>query len=382
MFSIVDSVKADTFFAEMGDEDLTGKTATSLLKRQLDNGLAEGGRRNQVQLAGLVIKAWEAYRTDRPISLVRFVLGTDQFPKISGMSAGVRFDGVRHSSKPAGTDFAKEARNLTVRIEIITPDRARDILNRNDRNRAIAAAVVNKYARDMKSGAWALNGQTIKIGETGRLLDGQHRCAACVQSNTSFPAIIVEGLNDEVFDTFDLGTRRSVSDLLKDRGETNTAVTAAVLRHVWLLKNGFATLRTVSPTVNELIQTLENNPEVRNSIRLSNKIRDVAPSIALALHYFFCKANPEKADEFIERLGSGVMLESDSPILKLRDTLLEDRANRKRRLADAEKAALIIKAWNAFYEDKPMRVLKWANFGDRKEAFPEISGVPFASLAA
>ncbi len=384
MFSQVSASKADAFFTDLGQTDVDGRSPTDLLKRQLDNGLSDGGRRNQVQLAGLVIKAWEAYRSGRPMTLIRFALGTDQFPQVSGMPSGVRFDGIRHSapSAVAGRAISDELRPLGVQVEIITPERALEILSRNDRNRSIASGVVEKYARDMKSGAWALNGQTIKIGEGGRLLDGQHRCAAAVKANVSFPAIVVEGLDEDVFDTFDLGIRRSMSALLKDRGETNTAVTAAVLRHVWILENGLVSLRTISPTVNELMDTLERHPEIRESVKLNGHTRDVAPSVVLALHYFFSRIDAAKAHEFIVRLGDGVMLGADSPILRLRDALQDDRANKKRRLSDAEKAALMIKAWNAFYEGKPIRALKWANAGDKREAFPSIAGASRLSDAA
>jgi hypothetical protein len=260
-------------------------------------------------------------------------------------------------------------------MEVITPERARDLLDRNDLNRSIAGAVVEKYARDMKTGAWALNGQTIKIAETGRLLDGQHRCAAAIRSKTSFPALVVEGLGEEVFDTFDLGTRRSIGAILKDQGESNTAVLAAILRQVWLFENDLVGVRNTPPTVAELLDTLSRHPGLRESARLANKVRDIGSSIILGIHYFLREVDAQVADEFLDRLSDGAMLGADSPILKLRDVLFEDRANKKRRLSDLEKAALIIKAWNFFYEKRPVRVLKWQQLGVRAEDFPLISGL-------
>ena len=376
LFSRVDPSKADAFFTDLAREDLNGTAATASLKKQLDEGLEQGGQRSQGQMAGLVIKAWEAFRSGRPVSFVRFVPGNDAFPKITGLPDRVRLDGVVQSAAANDTPgHGGGVPDLRVSVEVVTPSRARAILERNDRNRAIAAAVVDKYARDMKNGAWALNGQTIKIGASGRLLDGQHRCAAAIRSNTPFQAIIVEGLDDEVFDTFDLGTRRPISAILKDRGETNTAALGAALRQVWLIENELITIKNVPPTVSEIMDTLERHPSIRESVRLGNKVRDIAPSIALALHYFFRKVNPVKADEFIDRLGDGVMLGVDSPILKLRDILSQDRINRKGRLGESERAALIIKAWNYFLYDRPVRLLKWQTAGVRRESFPAIAGL-------
>ncbi|MFN6980561.1 MAG: hypothetical protein ACK4NU_01400 [Brevundimonas sp.] len=375
MFSRVDAAKADEFFGELTSEEATTPASQSL-RRQLDESLRDGGRRLQPQVAGILIRTWEAYRTGRSLTLVRYSPNHDTFPKITGLGPKVRFDGVKQSTLEASlpaTSPSKELRNLAVKVEIITPSRARDILERNDRNRSIASAVVEKYARDMKSGAWALNGQTIKIGESGRLLDGQHRCAAAVQANVSFPAIVVEGLDDDVFDTFDLGQRRSISAILKDRNESNTANLAAALRHVWLIENNLITLRNVAPTVSELLDTLERNPEIRESIKLITKVRDVTSSMALALHMFFHRIDAEKANEFMERLGDGVMLDATSPILRLREILLADKANQKRRLSETEKAAMMIKAWNFHIRDQPVKNLKWQNSGDRREPFPRIA---------
>lgn len=375
MFSRVNASKADALFSDLARDDLDGKSVAGLLKRQIEESYKEGGRRSVVQLAGLIIKAWEAYRLGRPMTLLRFAQGTDHFPRISGLDDRVRFDGVRHSAPAEGEARAQDGRReLRVRVVEITPDYAREILDRNDLNRSIAGAVVEKYARDMKSGAWALNGQTIKIAETGRLLDGQHRCAAAVKARTSFPAIIVEGLAEDVFDTFDLGTRRSVAAILKDHGEANTAVLAAMIRQIWLIDNDLIGMRNTPPTIAELLETLEKHPGARESARLSSKTRDIGPSIILALHYFFRQIDADKADEFLDRLSDGAMLSADSPILKLRDALLDDRANKKRRLSDLEKAALIIKAWNAHYQNRPLKVLKWQQAGVRSEEFPSIAG--------
>lgn len=374
LFSRVDPTRADSFFVDIGREDADPRSPAHMLRRHLDEGIRAGGMRNQVQLAGTAVKAWEAYRAGRTLPFVRYSMGNEQFPKISGLGSTVGLDGVKHSlpTNLGPTEATRPLSELKVRVEIISPSRAQELLDRNDRNRAIAGSVVAKYARDMRNGAWALNGQTIKIGATGRLLDGQHRCAAAVKANVSFPAIVVDGLDEEVFDTFDVGRKRSVSAILKDRGETNTALLAAVLRNMWLYENNLITVRNVPPTVNELIEVLDHHPGIRSSIRFGSKIRDISSSIVLALHYLFCRVNSSKADEFVDRLGDGVMLSGDSPVLRLRDILLDDRANRKRRLAEAERAALIIKAWNAFAEGRPLRQLSWRNYGERREAFPLI----------
>lgn len=60
-------------------------------------------------------------------------------------------------------------------------------LSRNSNNRNLRGQVIASYARDMKSGAWVLNGETVKIASNGQLLDGQHRLNAVVESGQTVP---------------------------------------------------------------------------------------------------------------------------------------------------------------------------------------------------
>lgn len=380
LFSLVNSDAANRFFQDLLEFASDGHPAPALLRRQLDDIARHGGRKSQAFVVGLSIKAWEAYAAKKQMSLLRYAIDKEDFPEIGGLPANLSLDGVlraKSAAQDGSGEAAASAASIAVRIEHITPERAAEILTRNDGNRRIAAAVLDKYARDMEAGNWALNGQTIKIGKTGRLLDGQHRCAAAVKARRGFDAIVVEGLDDSVFDTFDLGARRAIGDILIDRNEHNTSTLAATLRQLWLLNNGLLQYRAVSPSVSELLDTLESHPEIRDSVRLSSRIRDViAPSIGCALHYLFSRVDRARADEFTLRLGDGLHLnETGNPIWKLRKRLQDDRASRKREMSDAEKAAIAIKAWNAFFRGESIGTLKWQNAGPRKEDFPQIAGL-------
>lgn len=377
LFSQVDAELAQRFFQELVEPTENGSNAPAILRKQMKEALAAGGHRNQTSVAALAIKAWEAYRTGKSVGVLRYSHGTEAFPKIKDIQESSRFDGItRIPTTSNRREKSSSPEDLKVYLEHITPDRAKQILELNDGNRSIAAAVVEKYSRDMKAGAWVLNGQTIKIGRSGRLLDGQHRLAASIKAGRSFDSIIVEGLDDDVFDTFDLGMRRSLGEILQDRKEINTSTLAAVLRQAWLIKNGMLQYRGVSPTVGELLDFLSAHSDVRESVRLSYKIREVvAPGLACALHFFFAQINKPKADEFIARLGDGANLSEYSPVLRLRERLNKDRASRKRDMSDAEKAAIIIKAWNAHRIGRELITLKWQNAGPKKEAFPTIEGI-------
>jgi len=384
LFSQVDARLADKFFQELVEPTEAEGNAPFILRRQMKELLLAGGHRNQTAVAALTIKAWEAYRAGKSVGVLRYSHGTESFPKIKDIQEDARFDGITRVPPAAHQNgkLSPPSESLKVHLEHVTPERAKKILETNEGNRSIASAVVEKYARDMKAGAWVLNGQTIKVGQSGRLLDGQHRLAASIKAGRGFDAIVVEGLDDTVFDTFDLGMRRSLGEILQDRREINTSTLAAVLRQAWLIKNGMLQYRAVSPTVAELLDLLGISPDIRESVRLSYKIRDVvAPGLVCALHFFFAQVQKSKADQFIARLGDGANLSEHSPILLLRERLNKDRASRKRDMSDAEKAAIIIKAWNAYRLGRELGTLKWQNAGPKKESFPAIEGLQLLTVS-
>ena len=98
-------------------------------------------------------------------------------------------------------------------IEYITPQQAKDYLESNVVNRNISSKTVDKYANDMKNGAWQLNGQPIVFSKSGELRDGQHRLAAIVKSGTIVPMAVVRGV-EETVSVYDIGRNRSVLDSL------------------------------------------------------------------------------------------------------------------------------------------------------------------------
>ncbi|MDP3492876.1 MAG: hypothetical protein Q8R82_07160 [Hyphomonadaceae bacterium] len=379
-----DPEKANEFFHELVDEEVDEGPAY-LLRRQLQALQDTRGMKSQGLVIGLFIKAWEAFVAGEPMKQLRFVPGTDNPPRVSGIDEDALRTGLASVPEAAagGRRPRLNARGIEVEIVDVDPAMAEMLLERNDHNRPISGMVVKKYARDIKSGAWKLNGQTIKVAKDGRLLDGQHRLQAGVLANKPFPAMIVRGLDPSVFETFDLGSKRAFGDILRDLGETNTSLLAACLRQVWLFENGLLQSRGAAPTNAELMSTLKAHPELRDSVRNGQKIRDItAPTLVIALHYFFRRVHPRKADFFLNRLTDGAELPARHPILTLRDQLVRAKIDKKVSIPDAERAAWIIKAWNAYLQDRPVATLKWQQVGPRKEPFPEVPGLVLRKRAA
>ena len=90
---------------------------------------------------------------------------------------------------------------LTVEVEEITPDKASEYLSNNAHHRKVKQKKVDSYVKDLQEGTWRLNGKTITFDANGRLLGGQHRLHAVVQSGMPLTTLVVRGLDPEILET-------------------------------------------------------------------------------------------------------------------------------------------------------------------------------------
>ena len=117
---------------------------------------------------------------------------------------------------------------LNTVVEKITPKKAAEYLKANTNNyRKLSRATVKRYAEDMKSGRWELNGESICFGENGVLKDGQHRLAAIVMSGKTIEMNVVRGVADGV-SIYNVGKKRTNVDVARAMGIDCDATVTAV----------------------------------------------------------------------------------------------------------------------------------------------------------
>lgn len=257
---------------------------------------------------------------------------------------------------------------MKVKVIKITPEIARQMLQLNTANRPINAHHVGVLAREMKRGRWKLNGDTICINEN-RLIDGQHRLMAVVESGCTIETLLVQDLDPDVFDTKDVGRRRSAGDTLAVRGEVNTAHLAAALCVVDRYMSG-RMLQTVRYTNTEVEELLLKYPGVRQSVVKTRETKRLLPtSILTACHYLFFERDSDAADQFVLDLIGGHNLTEGDPVYVLRERLMNN-ALAKAKLRPEYIMALVVKAWNHRRAQNSIRYLKLTQEGNKQETFP------------
>jgi hypothetical protein len=260
---------------------------------------------------------------------------------------------------------------MKVELKTITPAMAEKMLKMNIGNRALTIWHVDELVKEMLAGRWKVNGDMIRISITGRILDGQHRLAAIVKSKMTIQTWVMESLADDIFDTIDVGKKRSQGDTLGCRGEKNAYRLSSAL----ILVDKYMTGRVeknLSYSNGEVEELLEKYPEVRDSIQTGAKGKKlILPSVMDACHYLFSRKDPAMANLFMERVLRGSGLEEGDPEYVLREKLVSNSLA-KAKLSKAHVFALCIKAWNHSRTGKKIQHLKLNERAGKLIEFPVV----------
>jgi len=223
---------------------------------------------------------------------------------------------------------------------------------------------------------WELNGESIILDWFGTIGDGQHRLVGFILAGEENPELTFEtaistGVNPDVIDTVNLGTKRDLKGVLARRrnlGENLTrtvnrqvaAIYAAATKLVWSRIQGETVSKQYFPH-SVAFQTQGDHPRLLEACRfiyeenggqgkagkrISSK---VSLGNAAAMMYLAGTSDDdvwEKAEEFWVKFSSGADLGKESPILALRDGLIKisTGGGMGRDLA----CGMIAKAWLAY----------------------------------
>lgn len=239
-------------------------------------------------------------------------------------------------------------------VVTVTPAQAELWLGRNTDNRSIRKGATGRYSRDIANDAWVENGSAIVFANDGTLLDGQHRLEACVVAGKPFVTLVIRNVQRATQNTIDDGAKRTLSDRFRFSGHTNTATAAAVVRRVLMWQAGYKTNSGVyQPSTQESLNLLDSDPTVVTAVEVAVSMRGsklLPPSIIGLGWWLFWRIDADDCQEFWDGLHTGAGLSAESPILRLREQLI-DKAAEPGRIPETVILAWVIKAWNAWREN-------------------------------
>lgn len=301
---------------------------------------------------------------------------------------------------------------MTAAVETVRPSTAREWLTHNTRNRNWRPDRIVQYAHDMRVGNWHMTGEPIKFAYTGRLLDGQQRLMAVVDANVEVDFLVVRGLAENAQRHMDSGAARTAGDALRLDGYTNTAALAAAARHGFLHDTGqtFGIRRELiepdsveiaeefeergelfgirQPRVShaDIIDWVVNHPAIveASDFCVRNAIVRIPlpPSVKIYTFYLFAQIDQEQAEEFFDLLSlltdrerlateNPKPLKKGSPVLALMSRLDKIREDNER-VPTRELLALVLRAWNAWRENRSITTLPLHPRGAVPKALPDL----------
>lgn len=265
---------------------------------------------------------------------------------------------------------------MNVTEEFVTPKLAEAYLESNDGNRSLSPGRVRAYAEAMKRGEWKQNGDVIRIAESGRLLDGQHRLAAICRSGVSQRFFVVRGLPDHVFDTIDTGAARGASDILSIRGIKNSTATAASIRlFLTWRETGNPVFGTPEkkPTNTNILEFAERNPQLvqrAGEVAVASSFNKKVISSAI-IGFIYLAADHagidhDQVDRFFAEIADPSISGGKGAAFLLRDRMMQDMAS-KSKMRKYEKIALVMKAFRLWRSGAAVRIIRLQTEGEKAE---------------
>ncbi len=268
---------------------------------------------------------------------------------------------------------------------LVTPVLAALWLQNNPHNRNLNPNTVKQIATTMLAGRWREDAAgSIARTHDGRLVNGQHRLSAIVETGLSFYFLLLTGVPMEAQIAIDIPQRRNLAQALTWMGETNVNVLGAALTQLYAYHNltgliGPKVHPGARPDYSVLLEILDCEPGIRESINATYQARTqlrIPSGPAAAMHYVTHSWSPADADGFWERLASGVAdgvgLDEDDPIFVVRRVILNNIAS-AHRMTEIHKMALVSKAWNLWIAGERRTLIRWTTGGVASESFPKLN---------
>lgn len=269
----------------------------------------------------------------------------------------------------------------TIEIVQLTPDLAREFLACNVNNyRPANLRRVRELTGAMHRGEFSSvtpSNDAVTFAEDGTMTNGQHRCLAVIRSGVAVPVVVMRGGPITAADVMDTGVKRSAATVLTRHGYKNSAKLAGIVRAYAALQIGNAGPHAGSYSLTN-IQILsfvgKYDEELQASIfyaRRAHKVTGLPVAPGAAIHFAASVGDVDRAGEFYERLIDGIGLYPGNPIYALRTRMMR-LTNQPHSIDRTFLGAIMIKAWNAWYDRRALNTLRWRGASAPDEPFPVV----------
>jgi len=252
--------------------------------------------------------------------------------------------------------------DVQVTTQLVTPDIALEWLTANENNRNLSKKHVALLAGMMKRNIFHFTGDPVQFDWDGRLLNGQHRLNAIIESETSHQMVVVTGLPPESQQYMDAGRKRTPGDQLTlALGIRNGNQAAAIVRTYIQWRDDVFLSETRTISVPEIVGWAEANEDLlvdatARARRVTSARIPTSAAVSGAVYIAATKVSASDADVFWSRMADGVDLDATNPILVLRNGIIRRRD--RERWTRVEEWAYYARCWNVWRKNGHMERLQ------------------------
>lgn len=194
---------------------------------------------------------------------------------------------------------------ITDSTELITPEIAREMLKRNQRNRPINWRSVERMAETIKRGEWQLHAQGIILDADQNIITGQTRLWAIIYSEKPVYLRVSRGTPREAANVIDRGRPQSARDLSsRSTQRRHSPLEASVARCVCVLRG------QLRPTADQIASTLtEKNAVIATVCSMAKGVHKSKSSVMVLgaiAERFDDPASAEQATKRLDDLQSAL----------------------------------------------------------------------------
>jgi hypothetical protein len=221
---------------------------------------------------------------------------------------------VKHRAPTVGRKIGK----TDIRIELIDVDAAlaNKWLKRRARNRKVVEFHAKELMADMKEGNWVFNGIPLCFNQEDELIEGQHRLEAVAQTGITQTFVVIWGIEQAAFDTYDLHRRRSTVDYLSMDNIHYAPQLAAASRYLTQFVRHGNFYSKEPATHKEKMETIEKYPDLTNFVAAYAREKlpiKISPAILSTCHIIFKWKNAAAADEYMDGVVMGENIRKGDP---------------------------------------------------------------------
>jgi hypothetical protein len=223
--------------------------------------------------------------------------------------------------------------SIRTKVITVTPEDAERYLSNMVNNRKVKARRITKLAGSMKRGDWGLTGQPLVFSPNGKMLDGQHRMRAVIASGRTIQFLAVYGVDESMYSKMDDVAPRGVADGLIGVANANEVASALRCLHCEQrsAKGSLIHPRNYPITTDESIRLMDTCPGIIDAASFvvgRKRVRAMIGGGVAAYSLYRMRSDSEvMADAFMEKMHTGEGLSARSPVLSLRNVLMDGRRN-------------------------------------------------------